>query len=124
MMRKTNSGFIQVISLLFILTYSCQACSDPAKKDRSRLDGKNKVVLSVRTFKMDSTKTWGYEIFIDDKKYIHQEFIPALDNNRPFTTKKEALKVGRAVMQKIKNNKTPSLTKEEVIDILGIPLNY
>ncbi len=116
MIRKINLRTFSFLLLLFILTI--QACHGPASRDHSRSDAEKKVVLSVRAFKSDSSGKWGYEILIDKKVYIHQEFIPALEGEQPFRSKKEALKVGRAVLKKMTTQNTPTLTREEVLEIL------
>jgi hypothetical protein len=120
MIRRINSRTGRIFSLLFLLSIGFQACHGPGLRDRSRSDAERKVILSVRAFQSDSSGTWGYEILIDKKVYIHQENIPAVEGNLPFSDKKDALKVGRAVMQKIKNQNPPTLSKEEVLTLLDL----
>jgi hypothetical protein len=120
MIRRTNPRTFRVFSLLLILYSTLQACHGPVSGDHSRSAADKTVTLSVRACKSDSSDTWGYEILIDKKVYIHQEFIPALEGNQLFKNKKDALKVGRAVMYKIKNKKLPALSKEEVLKLLDI----
>lgn len=120
MIRRINSRTTGIFSLLFIVSFGFQTCHGPVSRDHSRSDAEKKVILSVKAFKSDSSQTWGYEILIDKKVYIHQENIPALEGNHPFTSKSDALKVGRAVMLKIKTKKSPTLTSEEVQTLLGL----
>jgi hypothetical protein len=120
MIRRINSRTGRIFSLLFLISVGFQACHGPALPDHSRSDAEKKVTLSVRAFQSDSSDTWGYEILIDKKVYIHQEYIPALEGNLPFTRKKDALKIGREVMMKIKNQKAPTLSKEEVLTLLDL----
>jgi len=120
MIRRINSRTVGILSLLFLVSFCFQTCHGPGSRDHSRSDAEKKVILSVRAFKSDNSASWGYEILIDKKVYIHQEFIPALEGNRPFTSKKDAMKVGRAVMLKIKTQKSPTLTKEEVLSLLDL----
>ncbi|HNX80218.1 MAG TPA: DUF4907 domain-containing protein [Prolixibacteraceae bacterium] len=114
MIRRIN--FRSFISLL-IITIFLQACHDPSKGDHSRSDHEKKVVISLETFK-SASGNWGYEILADGKVYIHQEFIPSLEGEQPFLSKKEAQKVGRAVLKKMTSQNTPTLSREEVLDIL------
>lgn len=111
---------VRLIRTILIIFYffSLQACSDRSAKDQSRPDAGKTVTVSVKAFTSDHGKTWGYEILENRKIYIHQQFIPALEGDQPFRSKKDALKVGRAVLQKIKNRQSPALTAEEVRKLL------
>jgi len=62
---------------------------------------------------------WGYNILIDGKTYIHQEFIPAIAEKHSFKTKEDALLVGREVIKKISTNQLPSITVDDLKE-LGI----
>lgn len=71
--------------------------------------------IQVKTFQTASG--WGYDIIKDDKIYIHQEIIPAVEGFKSFSSKKEAEKVGNLVLQKIKNKEgggLPQVTVEEI----------
>ena len=71
--------------------------------------------IQLKTFK--TTIGWGYDIVKDDKVYIHQEIIPAIEGFKSFITKEEAEKVGNLVIQKIKQKKgggLPQVTNEEI----------
>jgi hypothetical protein len=52
-------------------------------------------------------KTFGYDIFINDQRVIHQPHIPALPGNKGFTTKERAQKVAEFVVKKIRKNEMP-----------------
>jgi hypothetical protein len=119
-MQRINPRTLRVLSLVFLLSIVFQACHGPANREHSRPDADKKVTLSVRAVKSDKSDTWGYEILIDNKVYIHQEYIPALEGKQSFKSKRDALKTGRAVMQKIKNKKSPTLSKEEVQTLLDL----
>jgi hypothetical protein len=116
MIRKINIRSVSFFLLLFTITF--QACHDPSKGDHGRSDHEKKVVISVKGFKTESGN-WGYEILAGKKVFIHQEFIPVLEGEQPFRSKKEALRMGRAVLKKMTTHNTPTLTREEVLDILG-----
>ncbi len=60
---------------------------------------------------------WGYEIIIDDKKFISQKCIPAIDGNLVFKNKSDAIKVGRLVIRKLENKLAPTITKEDLKDL-------
>lgn len=71
--------------------------------------------IQLKTYK--TTIGWGYDIVKHDKIYIHQEIIPAIEGFKSFTTEAEAEKVGKLVIQKIKNKEgggLPQVTREEI----------
>jgi Domain of unknown function (DUF4907) len=118
-MRQISRTTVGAIVILIYL-FSFQACSDHSGKDQSGPDAGKKVTISVKAYSPDNHKTWGYDILINQKIYIHQEFIPALEGNQPFRSKKDALKVGRVVMLRIKNRQSPTLSAEEVRKLLDL----
>lgn len=67
-------------------------------------------------------KTYGYDIYNDDKLLIHQSGIPAMPGNKGFATKKDAGKVAVLVIEKLKNGiMPPTVTKEELQKLMVIP---
>ena len=71
-----------------------------------------------KTFQENSE--WGYDIFIDDKLYVHQPHIPAMSGNNGFKTEEDAKKAAEFVAYKIRNHvMPPSITPEE-LDSLGV----
>ena len=71
----------------------------------------------IDTFRSDPG--WGYDILMNNKVYIHQPYMPALEGQVPFNDKQSARKTARLVLKKIRNHKSPALTKEELQSILG-----
>lgn len=69
-------------------------------------------------YHVESIKTatgWGYTIANDEKIIIKQTIIPVIDNNKSFTTEKEALKTGNLVVKKLEANLSPTVTKKDLI---------
>ncbi len=65
-------------------------------------------------------KGWGYQILVRKRVYITQHVIPAVEGNKEFTTKEQALKVADLVISKMKKKAgLPSVTLKE-LDSLGI----
>jgi hypothetical protein len=59
--------------------------------------------------------TWGYDIFKNQKLFIHQINKPSVTGNEGFKTKSDAEKVALLVIDKLKNGEMPpSVTKEEL----------
>ena len=98
MTRKSKFRSFSVYITVFIISFF-QACHDSSKEDHRRSDAEKGVVISLR-FMETPSGSWGYEILLDKKVYIHQEYLPALEGQQPFSSKKEARKVGRAVLEK------------------------
>jgi hypothetical protein len=80
--------------------------------------------ITTKTFEVkDSTGKsvgWGYDIYIENKKMIHQPIIPAIAGNNPFKTEKQAQLVGELAATKIKElGSLPTISVHE-LDSLGI----
>lgn len=74
--------------------------------------------ITFLSFKTDNG--WGYDIYINDKKYIHQYYIPAVNGNRPFKTKEDAEKTAELVKTKIKKNILPPSVTINELDSIGV----
>jgi len=60
-------------------------------------------------------KTWGYNIYMEKRLYIHQPSIPGLPGNDGFKTKTSAEKVAKLVIGKVqKGEMPPTVTVEEL----------
>ena len=57
---------------------------------------------------------WGYDILVNDKLFIHQEYVPAMAEKKGFATEIQAKKTARLVINKLKNNKMPTISYAEV----------
>lgn len=80
--------------------------------------------MEVKTYEVkDSTgksQGWGYDIYIEHKKTIHQPIIPAIAGNRSFKTESDARKTALFALDKmIKEGYLPTLSIEE-LDSLGV----
>jgi hypothetical protein len=81
--------------------------------------------LEIRTFEViDSTtkssKGWGYDLYVDKQRMIHQPIIPAIPGNKPFSSEDKAKRAGLFAIAKIKKTGSlPVLTVEE-LDSLGV----
>jgi len=58
---------------------------------------------------------WGYTISINNKIVIKQTVIPTASNQISFKTQSDALKVGNLVLERIKQNLSPTVTKNDLI---------
>ena len=60
---------------------------------------------------------WGYKISKDNKPFIYQEYIPAIEGNLRFPDENSAMKTGLLVFNKLKNHECPFITKKELISL-------
>ena len=78
-------------------------------------DGVEGATPSTRMEAFETDKGWGYDIYLNEKKYIHQTTIPSVPGTAGFSSKKDAEKVGNLVLDKINRNEMPpSVTPEEL----------
>lgn len=97
--KQNNFCILKIISLLFIyvLAVSCQ----------------HNDVYVVKSYEI--SKEWGYCILKNDKIIIKQSTIPTVSNSIRFKSQEDALKVGQVVADRIKNNLSPTVTKNDLV---------
>lgn len=69
--------------------------------------------LNVQSIK--TNQGWGYTITNNNRIIIKQTVIPVISEHKSFLTEKEAMTVGQLVIKKLNANKSPSITKNELI---------
>lgn len=57
---------------------------------------------------------FGYQILNGEKILIRQEFIPAVQGEKPFLIAKDAKSIGELVVHKLTNGETPVIHIEEI----------
>lgn len=72
-----------------------------------------KPVYELESFQAE--KGWGYTIAINHKTIIKQTVIPTLSKQESFKTETDALKVGNLVLERIKQNLSPTVAKKDLI---------
>lgn len=74
--------------------------------------------LNVQVFLGE--KGWGYDLFVNHRRFIHQPTIPAVAGNRGFSSRAQAKQVAQLAARKMRQSRQfPSFTREE-LDSLGI----
>lgn len=78
--------------------------------------------IEVKTFEVkDDTgkaKGWGYDLYVNGKKTIHQPTIPAVAGNDSFKTQVQAEAVGKLAANKmIVTGSLPTISVEELISL-------
>jgi len=79
----------------------------------------HKGMLQVEAIPLHSNAGWGYEIVVGHKVFIHQQFIPAIQGEKAFATKEDAMKTADLVVSKIVKGKVPSITMSD-LSSLGV----
>jgi general stress protein CsbA len=104
MHKLTTINKYIVLSLSLVLLISCK---------QTKSQKANGLVQSkVEVYKVGNG--WAYSIFLGEKEYIRQSFIPAIQEKIPFATDSQAMAAGKLVLSKMAAHKNPALTKEEL----------
>lgn len=120
--------------VLVVLIGSCQENTTTEKRvitrqtDSSLLETKEntipsnpyqKALIEVKIIPSQEN-TFGYEIWIERQKTIHQPTIPSIAGNKGFASKEQAQKVADFVVSKIRNNQMPPSISPKELDSLGV----
>ena len=136
---RTHSLFISFTLLLF----SCggiqkQQDEIEAYRDTSAVEvDQSKVLISdsasdakveiqnfeVITFQNNtSAGGWGFDVYVDGKRYIHQPTVPVVAGDYGFRTKEQSEMAGNMMVEKLKQGKQPPALDENDLRFLGIKL--
>ena len=73
--------------------------------------------IKLKVFEIEEGR-WGYKIDVKGKQLIDQTFVPVVEGYKPFKTKEDALKTGKLVMRKMKEEGMfPSISLEEIEEL-------
>lgn len=88
----------------------------------SKLPSAEKVAGSEVTYKVIGTAAtgYGYEVYSDKKKLIHQPTIPGRSGTTGFRTKADSEKVAKLVVEKLKRGEMPPTVTEEELRKLKV----
>ncbi len=81
---------------------------------------KNDAIYELVSAKEDSGG-WSYKIFYRRQLLIKQEYIPAVRGKQLFSSKKDAEKVGKLVIDKLKSNRSPTIT---IVDLQNYRVKF
>lgn len=106
MMKMTETGKRRPVLLLLCLVFAVSAAVSYLCTDSRQ----------VRVFRYGTG--WGYDIFYNGRKIIHQPYVPAIQGNNPFPDRRSARKTGMYVMSKIRSGSSPAVSAEEIEDFM------
>ena len=101
MIRKLKYLIVSVLFLLMIVLLL-----KPVEKHKKQTD------LELRQVKTESG--WAYDILVNQKTFIHQECIPAINCKKAFYSKNDASKTGKLVIEKLKKGEIPTISINEL----------
>lgn len=123
-----NFNFV-LLFFTFLLFSSCDGSKHKNRPDLSQSNTDSNVSVSsngmeLKTFEVKDSagrsQGWGYDIYVNGKKTIHQPIIPAVPGNNSFKTKNDAQKVGSFAVDKMfKEGSLPTILIKE-LDSLGV----
>ncbi len=122
------SWFLGVLVVGIPLFISCGQDKSAIPTDSTKHDSMPAAMVSqnieVKTFEViDSvgkSHGWGYDLYVNGKKTIHQPIIPAVPGNNSFANETDAKKVGELAAQKMKaTGSFPTILVHD-LDSLGI----
>lgn len=98
-----------LLSFIFVvLLLSCnsneQNLKDESVSNKSSTAKNNTIndsTYKVKTFVIDNS--WGYDIYKDNKLFIHQPNIPAIEGELGFSSEEKAKLTAHLIIQKLKN---------------------
>ena len=108
-MRMTKLFLTGVMSALAIIS-----CNESPKPDDK---------LPVEVLAIPLKDGWGYEIYVDNKIFIKQNFIPAVSGYHTFKNKDQAILTGKIVLKKMQLGKPPLITLDDLKQ-LGVTINF
>ncbi len=114
----TLMGSIFMLIMLFTLSLSAQK-----KIKKSSIEHKHSQLNNYRlTYKIILAEkgTFGYDIFDNNRKMIHQPSVPGMPGNKGFKRKTDAAKVAQLVLHKINHNQMPPTVSKQELDSLKV----
>ena len=112
---KTFILCITVCSALFIAAIGASTQTHNSYSQKSLIQ---KDSITFKTFKTDSG--WGYDIYINEKLYVHQPTIPAVSVNKGFSEEIYAAETAKLVTEKIRKHILPPTITPHELDSLKV----
>jgi len=114
-MRRPVSLPVLIVSIAFFGQISAIFAQETAGK--AKLPSADEIAKSNITYNIIVSEGggYGYDVFTDGIKIIHQPTIPGQPGITGFRTKSDSEKVAELVIRKLKNRETPpAITEEEL----------
>jgi len=115
--NRTKTNYNNYIGIILILAIGLVLFMHYHYQRRKQQELRHEYI-NLQSKPIQSPYGWGYEILVNGKLYIHQEFIPAIAGKKGFASKDEALRVADRVMDKIRNKQIPpALNLQDLVEL-------
>lgn len=101
----------------FLCLIACQSNTPAIQDDKKAKVGSNEI--EVELFQNEDN-SWGYNVNVNSKRFIHQPNIPAIQGHKGFNSGEEAKQVAQLVVYKVENKIIPPGISLEELDSLNI----
>lgn len=93
-----------------------QAATKPASMPTAEQVAKARITYEV----IEGQEGYGYDIYMDGKKLIHQPYIPGIAGTAGFRKKEDSQRVAELVIRKLKNKEMPPAVTEQELRQLKV----
>jgi hypothetical protein len=117
--RFLHSVFVAALCILFLgaglagTSISADKSSNQYSSPYADAEITIKIIPSIN-------QTFGYDLLLYGKPWVHQPCIPGLPGNEGFTTRERAQTVAEFVLKKIRNNEMPPTVTIDDLNSLGV----
>jgi hypothetical protein len=119
MKKSIRSSFLILIAIICFVQVS--HAGNSVFTTRQHDDSSTKQVNDSITFKTYKTDAgWGYDIYINEKIYVHQPNIPAVSGSKGFDKEKYAKKTAHLVIEKIRKHILPPTVATDELKSLKV----
>jgi hypothetical protein len=115
-MRKLYIGLVLLLPPIFVMLLESNNLE--SNKSLENINPYNNATVSIETF-CNADSTWGFDIYLDGKLFIHQEIITS-GTSKGFKSEQEAVKSAGVIIQKIRKNIVPHILTSKELDSLNI----
>ncbi len=113
----TTIILVGAVTIIMIIKSNRSANEITIEGDEDNSPGVEKTIETA-VFQVENG--WGYDVFVDSKRFIHQPYIPVIQGNIPFDNEADAKKVAEFVAKKIRMNINPPAVTLQALDSLGV----
>lgn len=105
------------MSSAFCYSQSAGPQPDDSSPGTSRIDSTQKIFFQIIQVR---GQTYGYDIFINGRMFVHQTSIPCYPGMDGFRKKNDAEKVAQLVISKIRKGVMPPTVTKPELETLGV----
>lgn len=106
---RHNILVISIAAVICVATYFIVRSLAESRGQSSRQK------FSSRVFRV--AEKWGYEILVNDKVFIRQETVPAVNGMQGFDNPDQAMQTAALIINKMKSGQHPTVTTFEIQQI-------